>query len=210
MIGVTIAIGQHYLELAERAAESCRRYTGLDVLVISSLLGFSRVSQLKLRLFEPPLSLRGTVLWFDADMYFCRSWDLSELCNKPEVAGVHDYDTPEVMREAGRLGLHWPTYINGGLWVANSDHHRGLFARAASLYDRPALTTCCREQFSINLALRDMRTPVRLLDRRYNWITHPEAATPDDVVVLHAAGGGLQSANRKKFAEEVRRWQTKC
>ena len=47
MIAVTIAVGEQYERLAEAAADSCQRYTGLDVHIIRETPGESPTSPLQ-------------------------------------------------------------------------------------------------------------------------------------------------------------------
>ena len=90
MIAVTIAVGDQYERLAEAAADSCQRYTGLDVHIIRETPGESQPARYKLQLLrlfpgetDPVLRRRHAVL---AAVGCPRAGGLSRVCGRARHA----------------------------------------------------------------------------------------------------------------------------
>lgn len=205
MIAATIADGTAYRELAELAAESVRKHTSLETVVLSP-------SELPGKLRHPAyaklLLLRQftgeSILYFDADTRFVRDWDVSALADIDHFAAVADLPSKAKEIDCKRYKLDPVWYVNCGLWIASQRHAAALEA-ALHLANDPAYWTAFRyEQTALNVALQRHRVPIRLLDPRYNWICATNHPPPPDVTVLHIAGGSLQSRNRAVFERALR------
>jgi len=206
MIAATIAHGTAYRELAGLAAESVRKHTGLETVVLSP----SDFPQSKLRhpAYAKLLLLRHfegqSVLYFDADVRFVRDWDVAAIRDTDHFVAVADMPSKARDADCKRYKLDPVWYVNSGLWIANQRNAAALEV-ALHLANDPAYWTAFRyEQTALNVALQRYRVPIRLLDPRYNWICSPQHPPPPDATVLHIAGGSLQSRNRAIFERAIR------
>jgi lipopolysaccharide biosynthesis glycosyltransferase len=204
MIAVTIATGLEYRRMAEQAASSIRRHTGLETCVLGSIPQGVRPSFYKLWLFE---IFSGTILWFDADTYCLADWSPQYFENHAALVAVPDIPSIAKDEECSLYGLDGASYFNGGMFIANATHHGEVFSLARQLAFNPEYLSVFQEQTALNMAVQKTNTPLALLDRRYNAICAPEFPVPDDPVILHAAGGGPFSPYRAIFDDLLSKWR---
>jgi hypothetical protein len=189
--GVTIGTGA-YRELAEMAAASFTRVTGLPAVVLGERerlrAGVTRPHHLKFRVFD--LLDVESVVYFDADTVWLRAApELLACVGRPELSCVRDTFNPRfVLYEATRLGIPFWQYFNSGLLVMRRDAHRPMLSEAERL-TRAGFRSRLFDQSQINVARR--RTGVRLnfLDRtRYNVLAEAPDRAPARVVLAHCDG----------------------
>lgn len=205
MIGVTIGIGRAYREMAQLAAESVRKWTGLDVDVMTDAAGMS-VSEVKLTLLE---RYSGTVFYFDADTRMVGPWPgMAEYDGRPEFcASLHD---PTKARDCDcqRHGLDSGRYFYSGLWFADRKHHGVAFREALELgTSSDYMTEFQYEQTALNVAMQRYDVSFQALPWERHVVCTPENLhkIPADASVLHIAGAHLQGESRRIFEREVLR-----
>jgi lipopolysaccharide biosynthesis glycosyltransferase len=205
MIAVTIAVGEQYQCLAEAAADSCQRYTGLDVHVIRDAPGESQPARYKLQLLR--LFPGETVLYFDADTRFLRHWGVRGLDDFPAFAAVLDMPSAARDDDCRRYGIDPQKYVNSGIWIANA-RHAEAFALADQICHSPDYRTSFRyEQTALNVAIQRLNVPVVFLERRCNAICDPACKMPADPVVVHRAGGKPGGDHERIFERTIRNAQ---
>jgi len=187
---VTIAVGDRYRTMAERAAGSVHRCTGLEPIIVDQVPAGGCVLCYKLTMLE---RFGGTILWFDADTYFVRPWDVSRFDGCREIVAVRNPMGRTVGRDVRRFHLPAESYINTGLFFATAAHHAGVFAEALRIAGENSFhrkTKLC-DQTALNVAVQRSHAPLCLLPVEFNAVmAYPLPPRP---VVLHGAG-----ANRFK------------
>ena len=133
-LAVTIGVGPVWRRMAELAAESVRRRTGLETRVLGEeAMAQSHVSSphfLKLRLFEL-FPEAEHILYFDADTIFLQQWDPRVFAGRGEFICVRDRaDEENVRREAQLASLPSNMYFNSGFFIANRTHHAAMLHKA--------------------------------------------------------------------------------
>jgi hypothetical protein len=187
MIAVIVAVGELYRSMAQRAAASVRRMTGLDCVVLSNPPA-KKPAFGKLLVFR---QIRGTVLLLDADTFITAPWDVSSFEGTEALVAVADLPSKSRDLDCAHYSVDPEKYFNSGVIIANSEHHTNLFEAAYSEAISSDYRTHFRfEQTALNVAAQRASVSLKLLPRRYNWVPLPGAPMPDDLVVLHGAGGG--------------------
>jgi lipopolysaccharide biosynthesis glycosyltransferase len=201
MIAVTIAVGDQYQRLAEAAATSCERYTGLATHIIRQTPGESKPARYKLQLLR--LFPGQTALYFDADTRFLRPWDARGLDDIAAFAAVLDMSSAARDHDCSRYGIDPQRYFNSGIWIANA-RHAEAFAVADQICHAPDYRTGFRyEQTALNVAIQRLNVPVVFLDRRYNAICDPACKMPAEPVVVHRAGGKPGGDHERIFERTI-------
>ena len=203
MIAVTIGVGR-CASLAIEAANHCRRFTGLDVLILNE------VHQRRYRVKEPHhvkfhlfdiLPDADRLLYFDADLWFVAPWEPATF---PSLSAVRDNELYEGMRrECDRFGLAADTYFNSGLLIIDRQHAEVL--RTAELLRKEhGPTSIWRDQTWLNLAAMHCSTPVHLINRAYNTFPIPHDGEAP-VVGAHGAGTDANFAGMMTAVSQLRR-----
>lgn len=121
ILGITIS-SPGYHELAIEAARRFRKYSGLDCLIVTTERNGSYDAKYNL-----PLLGTRTLCFFDADLWFCRPFDLSPYGNLNGIAGVPDptrnsFHGTFCYQDAVTLGMPPDQYLNTGLMIINPRH----------------------------------------------------------------------------------------
>lgn len=207
-LALTIASGRRYWLMALRAADSCRRQTGLDTRVIGKVTvpplphNDLHPSFWRLWLWDiVPLEVE-TVLWFDADTYFLRPWPhLEQLLATPGFSARTDLPTMPLLHECEEHGLLLSRYVNAGVFVTHrADRH--VFELAKRIATDPQYRSRYLEQTALNEALQRSNVELNLLNPRFNAICRP-SMLPVDPVVIHRAGGGRNRRNAALFEQLI-------
>ena len=215
MMAVTVAVGDEFVEMAEYAAESVRKYTGLPTLVITDdlLLQHPMISQFSSPEERSALAqicffdfVDGNILYFDADLMIKKSWDVRQYMNRQEVIAVRDQCNTIVTSDTAQFNLDFNKYFNMGMMIVNSMNHGYLFEETIKRHwsqdggDEKAITRTFNYQTLFNKVCQEYEAPLLLLPEKYNYTSYGAQGRgrPDDVVVAHAAGG-----QRKNFKEQM-------
>lgn len=184
-VAVTIGTGP-FATVAHLAAKELRALTGLDTVILGDEAfaesGLADPSLLKFRLFE--LVQAEHLLYFDADMVCLESWDPRQFFGSRSIAAVRDRVRDEVVRESKEWGVPLDEYFNAGFFIASAAHHKPWLRLAESIHaTRP---TVLLDQSALNAARRQLGIPLKLLDRRFNWMGFGSSALSLDVPVVMA------------------------
>ena len=196
MLGVTIAIGNSYKRMAERAAASFAKNAGLETRILTPRLPAHRLS--KLHLFE--LVAEDRFIFFDADTLMIQEADLGFGFIDEGFTAVRVYadspatDTwPPLWYEAGRRRIKTKchrhqidgaSYFNSGLMWLNHKQHLEMFERAKVL---PNMGPGDDDELHLNIAAKELGVKINVLDDdRCNRILTGEDDVPDDTVIVHA------------------------
>ena len=168
-VAVTIGVGR-FEHLARRAADEMHQMTGLQTVVLGpehfEASGLEHPSFLKFRLFD--LVDAENILWFDADMVPLAPWSPQEYFGNPALIAVRDRMLGTVLQEAEAWEIPPEEYFNAGLFIANAAAHKRWLLNAESLrFTKP---TMLQDQSPLNAARVRLQIPLKLLDRRYNWL----------------------------------------
>jgi len=168
-VAVTIGVGR-FEHLAQRAADEMRQMTGLETVVLGpdhfAASKLEHPSFLKFRLFD--LVDAENIIWFDADMVPLAPWSPQEFFGSPALIAVRDRMLGSVFQEADTWEIRPEEYFNAGLFIANAKAHKHWLQTAESL--RFARPTLLQDQSPLNAARVRLQIPLKLLDRRYNWL----------------------------------------
>lgn len=200
MLAVTIGVGR-CASMAIEAANRCRQFTGLDVVILNE------AHQRRYRVAEPHhlkfdiLPDVDRLLYFDADLWFVASWNPTEF---PSLSAVRDNELYEGMRrECDRFGLVSDQYFNSGLLIIDRQH-AGMLRIAERLLHQRGPSSIWRDQTWLNLAAKECGTPVHLIHRAYNTFPIPhDGETP--VIGAHAAGTDATFADVMRAVSQLRR-----
>ncbi len=197
--GVTI-VTPGYEALATEAVKRFRAATGCEVLVIQAEAG--KGFETKLRLHE--LAPRGRVLFFDADWWALRKFDVEAIVPAgPGLGAVHDpavFDPKSWPGQDVRTApLEWGHYVNTGLlgFDLREPTTRHWLEDALAMWANRELllwqSVDPTDQGWLNVALQASAVPVQLLPFRFNcylraveWGYYPHI--PRGIIGLHAAG----------------------
>ena len=185
--GVAVTIGvAHYAEMAALAARELSERTGLRTVVIGDRefanSGLEEPAFLKFRLFD--LVDAENILFFDADMVCLEGWDPAQYFGSRAIACVRERMVPVVLRESPLWGVPPEEHFNTGLFIASRRHHAAWLRRAEGMrHERP---TALYDQLPLNGARRELGIPLKLLDRRHNWIGFGSSSLSHDVPVYMA------------------------
>jgi len=209
VLGLTLGI-QGFAPRAQEAARRFRQHTGLPAVVWDDASGAPEAAAL-LRQRHPelpfhPLFLRyfcfdlldaERILWFDADLWFERAWQVPE---GPEFMAVRDGHWYEwTQSESQRVGICPDSYVNAGLWLAHRARHAGLFERLLQVL--PRYLSCHHpEQTALNFLLQSERVPIRFLDRDCNRL-RPSEAEEAFVPYAYHFGGGTPEPDCRAYLE---------
>jgi len=190
MTGVTIGTGS-FRKLADKAADSFRRTTGLPCVVLGdehlAKYNLPFPHHLKYHIFDMVDS--ECVFYFDSDLWWMREWDPRELAAVTQggLGAVRDLNrSGHIAMDAEGFELELDSYFNSGFLVLNRDPCAYLLSTAKGCYDRiiaklnpktvklrhpkARFWVQFKDQTSLNMAAQMMRLPIRYLDRRYNWV----------------------------------------
>jgi len=206
MLAVTIAVGDAYLELTERAAWSVRRHTGVQTMIVDDPDPDWPPAYEKLRLFD---RFDGPLLYFDADTFTVARWWPTNLAKNGWMAAVLDYASRARNADCERYRIDPERYVNTGVMILHP-HHKPVLELAREIACSPDYRTGFKfEQTAVNVAAQRLGVSVLFLDRRYNVICADNEEIPSKPVILHAGGGGVKSRNRRRFEEIVAQYETK-
>lgn len=211
-IGATI-ISTSYKRLGDEAVRRFKKHTGLPVKVIRCR--DSSAFEAKLNLDN--LTQRGPVVFFDADLWIIRPW---EVTFGPDFGAVHDpmvfhgCETAFPARDCETLGLDKHRYVNSGLMVMDFSQraHRQVFQHARRSWKRlqagrtKAIDTT--DQAHINVGIQKVNPPQAMLPtvlntylRAVEWGVLP--FIPRGIVGLHAAGIKRGKLSHLTMAEKL-------
>ena len=197
---VTIGVGD-YAEMAALAAKELTQRTGLQAVVLGDRefaeSGLEHPAFLKFRLFD--LLEFDDLLFFDADTVCLADWDPSPLLGSEAVACVRERMVPLVLEESARWGVPPEEHFNTGLFTVSRRHHARWLRRAEEI--RRRFPTVLNDQLPLNAARRELGLPLRLLDRRYNWLGFGASSLSHEapVVLAHRLAPGRQDLNVAYF-----------
>ena len=198
MIGITIA-SPHYSNsgIAEESRRRFMKHTGLNCFVLYTQK--ERNYAAKLQLANIPQ--KGSVVFFDADLWFMKDTDLSQFDDREEFFAVKDCDGhpyncenwPDGFsyKDCKNLDMDATKYFNGGFMIFNR-RHKEIFENALNhMRTRPEDFTDFGEQSAVNYAVQNSNTPLELLPVNYNCMVGGSIDIEDlcdDPYAVHAAG----------------------
>lgn len=203
MIAVTIGVGR-CASLAIEAANRCRQFTGLDVVILNeSHQRRYRVAEphhLKFHLFDI-LPDVDKLLYFDSDLWFVAAWNPTQF---PSLSAVRDNEHYEGMqRECERFDLAANRYFNSGLLIIDREH-ADVLQTAELLRQQHGRSSIWRDQTWLNLAAKQSNAPVHLLHRSYNTFPIPHDGEAP-VIGAHGAGIDPSFADMIQAVSRLRR-----
>lgn len=203
MIAVTIGVGR-CASLAIEAANRCRRFTGLDVVILNEAhqrrYRVEEPHHVKFHLFDI-LPDADRLLYFDADLWFVAPWEPAKF---PSLSAVRDNELYEGMRrECDRFDLAADRYFNSGLLIIDRQHAE-LLQTAKQLREQHGPASIWRDQTWLNLAAKQCDTPVHLIHRAHNTFPIPHDGEAP-VVGAHGAGTDATFDNMMKAVSQLRR-----
>lgn len=184
-VAVTIGTGP-FAQLAELAAKEVSAQTGLETVILGQKhlqdSGLESPLFLKFRIFD--LLKAENVLYFDADMVCLGQWDPSRCFGDRSIVAVRDRMLDFVLDEAARWGCPPEEYFNGGMFIANREHHAKWLKLAESIrFQHP---TGLLDQSPLNAARAALGIPLKLLDRRFNWVGFGASSLSHEMPVVMA------------------------
>jgi|LSQX01.2.fsa_nt_gb hypothetical protein len=202
---VTIGVGRAYREMAELAAASVQRWTGLEPVVIRNTRGI-HPAKYKLKLLE---QFDGPVFYFDADTRMVGPWpELLGYGSSPAFRASAHEPAAAVAQDCAHYKLDQRVYFYSGAWIANREHHGEAFRLADEIcHAEGYVTQFAYEQTALNVSMQRLRIPIEPLPpaRHVICTRGRQYAIPPDAALLHVAGRGLQIENRKIFEREIMR-----
>jgi hypothetical protein len=183
MIAVTIAVGSSYVRRAEVAAESVRKHTGLEAIIVRDPNPNYPSAFGKMRLLE---RFDCPIFYFDADTVMVRPWDPSEI---QQFSASLDFKSRARDMDCSRYNILPGLYFNTGVMIMLPEH-KPVMLEALEIAISPSYRTAFRfEQTAINVAVQRSGIEVNYLPRKYNAMCRQGRPMPGDAVILHAAGG---------------------
>ena len=202
MIAVTIGVGDKYREMAELAAASVRRHTGLQPVIITETPGEPVPARWKLRLLD--LYPDQTVLYFDGDARLLRPWNVAVFEGTPWPVVCQDWSSGARTADCKAFRIDPDRYFASGFWIAGPAQ-RDTWRRALIIATDPGYTTAFKyEQSALNTACQRMGSPLVFLDRRHWWIATIDHPAPLDTVCV-ALGGALDGPDRIAYDSAIAR-----
>ncbi len=205
-VGVTV-ITKSYRKVGRRAVALFKRFTGLDVIVLSG--ADSEGFLLKLKLDQ--LVGKRPVIFFDADWWITRKTNFDDLVPTAGFYGVLDSAVfnPKAFphTDCTHNGLDSTRYINTGFFCCDFRNVdvRKVFQRARRTWGR-AKTADVTDQFHINAAIIHVGVPTNLLPLSFNFYKKASdwgqvPFIPRDILGLHAAGVCAKDKFKKLSAQ---------
>lgn len=209
MIALTIGVGTAYGRMAELAAESVTKHTGLDVQIIRDCGDEPHPAKHKLRLLR---DYPGEVVWyFDADVRMIAPWpdlDSYDAVTRTFRASRHD-PSAAARRDCREYTLDLHRFFYSGLWFANLEHHGHAFHVAWQLCHRTDYrTSFAYEQTALNAAIQREGIPFEPIPPARHVVCDGRQEIPEDASMLHVAGRSLHCPNRKIFERAIFRRET--
>ena len=208
MIGVTIAIGQKWEEVAKRAADAVREFTGLDTIIIKESKGHYH-KYIQLRLFEF-ISGHDDLFYYDADTRMIHHWNPRAWVPRSRIGAVRaHWRYPQIQKVCNKRNIDPTQYPNCGLMILNRRYHRDIFELASSY---PEMMENQNVQVQLATAMHDLDTPFCWLPRMFNWV-RPVGPTSEcmPVVIWHLIGvprfNNQLPKNTPKFEYNSKAWQ---
>lgn len=184
-VAVTIATG-HFKEIAELAAVEVRARSGLDTIVLNDRhlaeSGLESPLFLKFRLFD--LVDAENIFYFDGDQVCLERWDPRSHFGSRSIVAVRDRMVDSILAEAKTWGIPPEDYFNGGMFIANRQHHHQWLQHAEGI--RFLHQSALFDQSPLNAARVRLGIPLKLLDRRHNWLGFGASSLSHDMPVIHA------------------------
>lgn len=199
-VAVTIGVGG-YAEMAHLAAREMEARTGLPAVVLGDRefaeSGLEDPTFLKFRLFDYVDA--DDLLYFDADTVCLEPWDPSPLFGDESIACVRERMIPLIRRESAQWSVPPAEHFNTGLFTANRRHHAQWLRLAESM--RFLRDTALNDQLPLNAARCELGIPLRLIDRRFNWLGFGAGSLSHEfpVVIAHRLVPGRQDLNVAYF-----------
>jgi lipopolysaccharide biosynthesis glycosyltransferase len=198
MIGITISSPNYSNSgIAEEARKRFMRHTGLNCFVLHTT--HERNYTAKLQLSSIPK--KGSVVFFDADLWFMKDVDLSPFDDKEEFIAVKDCDGhpyncetwPDAFsyKDCKRLGMDTSKYFNGGFMIFNHRHVKIFDDALTHLRTKPEDFSDFGEQSAVNYAVQNSGVELKLLPVNYNTMIGGSIDIEDlcsDPYAIHAAG----------------------
>jgi len=203
MLAVTIGVGRS-APLAIEAASRCRRFTGLDVVILNEVhqrrYRVAEPHYVKLHLFDI-LPDADRLLYFDADLWFVAAWNPAEF---PSLSAVRDNELYEgTRRECKHFGLAPDQYFNSGLLIIDRQH-ADVFRVAERLRQQHGRPSIYRDQTWLNLAANECRLPVNFIHRAHNLFPIPHDGEAP-AIGAHGAGCDPSFADMMRAVSQLRR-----
>lgn len=208
MIGVTIAIGPDWKEVAQLASDRMTSFTGLKCHIVDDWHGvpYEHPSWVKCRLLDI-FRNEDSILYFDSDIWCMKPWKpdkIFEGCNRDFMA-VPAVDNKYIQDECKRFNLpQGGKYITAGLLLFGREH-REVFRYAESLHPRYG---SWYDQTPINVAL-NQGVSVTRLPMKYSAETHGgnyaacfTGEPVEQVVNFHFCSCGGDAAKVKSLQEK--------
>lgn len=202
-IGVTYANGEIFEELAGYAADSIHRHLGIPTTVLTNVDAPDMC--VSTHIFD---WFDGQVMWFDADLYVIRDWDISTLPKKKiNIANDGNKFLPAHF-DCIDTEFDEEKYVNCGLYFAHSDYHKKIFDYAQIMYSFDPLKSELEEVYSgdgtvLNLAFQMCDADVNIIPQKYNnWeLLIENDFNFEEDVVIHSA----HPDNKETFLKLVKR-----
>ena len=174
MIGITIA-SDNYRSLAWEAARRFKKFTGLNCLIVDTVLPRDEIFKLKLDVWR---NTNQTVVLFDSDLWFIDYCNLEKFDKKPDFFAVLDpgvvCDQSAPVIDSKRHKLDLDRYFNSGFLIFNPEHHY-LFRQAMDYYNDSSISVRdFGEQTYLNMAVQRTGHPFKQLDAKYNYAPFAE------------------------------------
>ena len=198
MIGITIASPKYGDSgIAEEARKRFMKHTGLNCFVLHTK--HERNYTAKLQLSSIPK--KGSVVFFDADLWFVNDVDLSVFDDREEFIAVKDCDGhpyncenwPDAFsyKDCNNLGMDPTKYFNGGFMIFNKRHEKIFDNALKHLRTKPNDFADFGEQSAVNYAVQNSDIDLKLLPVEYNAMVGGSISIDDlceKPYAVHAAG----------------------
>jgi len=197
MIGLTVGTGGH-LPLAQEAARRFELCTGLPVTILGDReyedSGCLNPSLMRTYAFDYVDA--DTVIYFDADILFCRQWNPAEVIDgKLQVVRDVNYAAHVIDECMEKFGATSANYFNAGLMIMNRGHADYLRVARRLTEDVILDASPFMEQTALNMAVGIMDVEVSYLPRVFNWLVTARESIEAGIPVIGAhKWRSLQSA----------------
>lgn len=180
MVGVTIAHGGVYFNMAQAAAASVAKYAAIPVFIITA--GKDKIAKWwKHELFE--YFPNQTIFYFDADTLMLKPADLLQFDDKVEFIAVNDQYI-DMHTDVKALNLESSTYFNSGIMIFNQRHKQiASWIDNRRIYN--PLNTKFIDQDYWNMAVKELNIPLQLIDKNWNYLRYHPRHAPESVIIGH-------------------------